>query len=120
MRQRVALARALCPNPRVLLMDEPFSKLDELTRSRLQGELLELWLADRQTVLFVTHSVEEAVFLADRVVVMTFGRIIQSIPVTLPRPRDRLSEPFVECLLGIRRALAEQAPRGAACEASRD
>jgi len=120
MRQRVALARALCPNPRVLLMDEPFSQLDELTRSRLQAELLVLWLADRQTVLFVTHSVEEAVFLADRVLVMTFGRITRSIPVTLPRPRNRLSEPFVECLLDIRRALAPQAPADVAAASRQD
>ena len=107
MRQRVALARALCPNPRVLLLDEPFSRLDDFTRSSLQGELLELWLADRRTALFVTHSIEEAVFMADRIVVMTFGRVIRTVPVTLPRPRDRLSDAFVKVLLDVRRALAE-------------
>jgi len=109
MRQRVALARALCPNPRVLLMDEPFSSVDEPTRNRLQGELLALWQADRQTVLYVTHSIEEAVFLADRVVVMTFGRVVQTIDVALRRPRDRLGEAFVKVLLTVRRALAEHA-----------
>lgn len=108
MRQRVALARALCPTPRVLLMDEPFSRLDEPTRHRLQAELLELWLADRQTVLFVTHSIEEAVFLADRIVVMTFGRTVRTIDVALPRPRDRLCKPFVEVLLAVRRALTQR------------
>lgn len=107
MRQRVALARALCPNPRILLMDEPFSRLDEPTRHRLQAELLDLWLADRQTVLFVTHSIEEAAFLADRIVVMTFGRVCRTFDVDLPRPRDRLSDAFVDVLLKVRRALAE-------------
>jgi NitT/TauT family transport system ATP-binding protein len=111
MRQRVALARALCPNPRILLMDEPFASVDEPTRHRLQAELLDLWLADRQTVLFVTHSIEEAAFLADRIIVMTFGRTVESIPVKIDRPRNRLSEPFVQTLLRIRRALAEQVDR---------
>ena len=107
MRQRVALARALCPSPRVLLMDEPFSGVDEPTRHRLQAELVELWLADRQTVLYVTLSIEEAVFLADQVVVMTFGRIVDRIRVELPRPRGRLGDSFVAVLLKVRRALAE-------------
>ena len=111
MRQRVALARALCPNPPVLLMDEPFSRLDELTRYRLQEDLLDLWLADRQTVLFVTHSIEEAVFLADRVVVMTFGSIVADFPVDLPRPRDRLSPEFVDVFLRVRQALTEHETR---------
>jgi len=109
MRQRVALARALCPNPRILLMDEPFGSVDEPTRHRLQAELLDLWLADRQTILFVTHSIEEAAFLADRIIVMTFGRTVETIPVELDRPRDRLSDAFVQILLGVRRALARQA-----------
>jgi NitT/TauT family transport system ATP-binding protein len=111
MRQRVALARALCPNPPILLMDEPFSRLDEMTRHRLQNELLELWLADRRTVLFVTHSIEEAVFLADRVIVMTFGSIVADFPVDLSRPRDRLSPEFVDVFLRVRQALAEQETR---------
>ena len=106
MRQRVALARALCTNPRMLFMDEPFSKLDEPTRFRLQAELLDLWLADRQTVLFVTHSIEEAVFLADWIVLMTFGRTVERVQVELPRPRDRLAENFVQLLLRVRRTLA--------------
>ena len=107
MRQRLALARALCPNPRILLMDEPFASVDEPTRHHLQGDLLGVWAADGQTILFVTHSIEEAVYLADRVVVMTFGRTVAEIPVPLPRPRDRLSQEFIDLLLVVRRAFAE-------------
>ncbi len=107
MRRRVAMARALCPSPRVLLMDEPFSSVDEPTRHGLQAELVKLWLADRQTVLYVTHSVEEAVFLADHVVVMTFGQIVDRIRVDLPRPRNRLDDSYVATLLKVRRALTE-------------
>ena len=107
MRRRVAMARALCPSPRVLLMDEPFSSVDEPTRHGLQAELVKLWLDDRQTVLYVTHSVEEAVFLADHVVVMTFGRIVGRIRVDVPRPRNRLDDSYVAALLKVRRALAE-------------
>lgn len=112
MRRRVAMARALCPSPRVLLMDEPFSSVDEPTRHGLQAELVKLWLADRQTVLYVTHSVEEAVFLADQVVVMTFGHIVDHIRVDLPRPRNRLDDSYVAALLKVRRALAEHEKGG--------
>ncbi len=107
MRQRLALARALCPNPRMLLMDEPFASVDEPTRHHLQADLLGVWAADGQTILFVTHSIEEAVYLADRVVVMTFGRTVAEIPVSLPRPRDRLSQEFIDLLLVVRRAFTE-------------
>ena len=107
MRQRVALARALCTGPRILLMDEPFSSLDEPTRHRLQAELLQLWRADKQTVLFVTHNIEEAVYLAGRIIVMTFGHTVAELSLDLARPRDRLSGGFVEDLLQVRRALAE-------------
>lgn len=107
MRQRLALARALCPNPRILLMDEPFASVDEPTRHHLQGDLLGVWAADGQTILFVTHSIEEAVYLADRVVVMTFGRTVAEIPVPLPRPRDRLAQEFIDLLLVVRRAFTE-------------
>jgi ABC-type nitrate/sulfonate/bicarbonate transport system ATPase subunit len=92
MRQRLALARALCPGPRILVMDEPFAAVDEPTRHHLQNELLAVWAADRQTVLFATHSIEEAVYLADRVVVMTFGRAVDVMLLDLPRPRDRLAD----------------------------
>ncbi len=103
MRQRVALARALCVEPRILLMDEPFARLDEPTRHQLQDELLDFWLADRRTLLFVTHSLEEAVFLADRIAIMAAGTIVDEIPVTLPRPRDRLSDEFLDMLRRVRR-----------------
>lgn len=91
MKQRVALARTLAYHPSVLLMDEPFGALDAHTRTRLQNDLLNIWERDRKTVLFVTHSVEEAVFLSDRVVVMTRspGRIKEIVDIDLPRPRRR-------------------------------
>jgi NitT/TauT family transport system ATP-binding protein len=91
MKQRVALARTLAYHPAVLLMDEPFGALDAHTRTRLQNDLLNIWERDRKTVLFVTHSVEEAVFLSDRVVMMTRspGRIKQIVDIDLARPRRR-------------------------------
>jgi len=91
MKQRVALARTLAYHPAVLLMDEPFGALDAHTRRRLQDDLLGIWERDRKTVLFVTHSVDEAVFLSDKVVVMTRspGRIKTVIDIDLPRPRRR-------------------------------
>lgn len=91
MKQRVALARTLAYHPEVLLMDEPFGALDAHTRTRLQNDLLNIWERDRKTVLFVTHSVDEAVFLSDKVVMMSKspGRIRQVIDIDLPRPRRR-------------------------------
>ena len=91
MKQRVAIARTLAYGPSILLMDEPFGALDAHTRTGLQRELLEIWERDRKTVLFVTHSVEEAVFLSDRVVVLTRspGRIKTVLDIDLPRPRRR-------------------------------
>lgn len=89
MRQRVAIARALVHDPSVLLMDEPFGALDALTRLQVRHDLEHLWMAERPTVLFITHSVEEAVGLSDRVVVFSPspGRIVEEIEIDLPRPR---------------------------------
>jgi NitT/TauT family transport system ATP-binding protein len=90
MRQRVAICRALIHDPPLLLMDEPFGALDALTRAQLQIDLQAVWQTTRKTVVFVTHSIEEAVFLSDRVIVMTPrpGRIRDIIDINLPRPRD--------------------------------
>jgi NitT/TauT family transport system ATP-binding protein len=92
MKQRVAIARTLAYGPSILLMDEPFGALDAHTRTRLQNELLEIWERDRKTVMFVTHSVDEAVFLSDRVFVMSRspGHIKCMIDIALPRPRRRI------------------------------
>ena len=93
MRQRVAVARAMAIEPKILLMDEPFGALDAQTRNMLQKELLEIWEKTKKTVLFVTHSVDEAVYLSDRIIVLTPrpGRIREIVENPLARPRDRTS-----------------------------
>jgi len=97
MKQRVAIARVLALDPPMMLMDEPFGALDALTRRNLQDELLRIWMEFRKTVIFVTHSIEESIYLADRVVVMTYrpGTIKQIVPVELSRPRDVSSLQFI-------------------------
>jgi NitT/TauT family transport system ATP-binding protein len=93
MKQRVAIARALVNNPRALLMDEPFGALDAQTRNIMQSELLRIWSEEKKTVVFVTHSVDEAIYLADRIVIMSArpGRIKDIIEIPLARPRNRTS-----------------------------
>ncbi len=107
--QRVAIARALVARPSVLLLDEPFSALDAFTRLDLQDHLLDLWAETKPTLVLVTHDIDEALLLADRIVVMrpNPGRIARIFPVALPRPRDRLSAFFEEEKRGILRALDE-------------
>jgi NitT/TauT family transport system ATP-binding protein len=97
MRQRVAIARALAVDSPILLMDEPFGALDALTRRSLQEELLRIWMEFKKTVIFVTHSIEESIYLADRIVVMTYrpGTIKQVVPIDLSRPRDVVSNNFI-------------------------
>jgi len=112
MRQRVALARALANRPRVLLMDEPFGALDALTRQVLQEELLRIWLAEKTTIVFVTHSIREAVALGTTVVVMTRrpGRIKETLPIDMPYPRETSSRQFIDIerhLEGLVRAEVE-------------
>jgi len=98
MQQRVAIARALAYNPTVLLMDEPFAALDALTRDEMQRFLVDVWRETKKTVLYVTHNVAEAVYLADRVIVLSPhpGTVKAEVKITLPRPRDALSVPFLE------------------------
>jgi NitT/TauT family transport system ATP-binding protein len=106
MKQRVAIVRALAWNPSILLMDEPFSALDELTKNQLQDDLLKIWSADRKTALFVTHNISEAIYLADRVVVMAPrpGTIKAVIPVDLPRPRTEALRETPEFIRLVRQA----------------
>ncbi|HZV49584.1 MAG TPA: ABC transporter ATP-binding protein [Candidatus Dormibacteraeota bacterium] len=113
MRQRVGLARALAVNPEILLMDEPFGALDAQTREVMAGELLRIWQVERKTVVFVTHDIDEAIFLADRVIVMSAapGRVIAEIHVALPRPRrpeQRASPEFAEYRSCLHRLLFQE------------
>jgi NitT/TauT family transport system ATP-binding protein len=110
MAQRVAIARALIQDPEILLLDEPFGSLDALTRERMNLELLRIWETHRKTVVMVTHNIQEAILLADRVIVMTArpGQITVNLPVTLPRPRSQdviYSVAFIELARRIREAI---------------
>lgn len=109
MKQRVALARSLAPNPRVLLMDEPFAALDAMTREQLYGDLQQIWAARKKTIIFVTHNVREAVCLGDRVVLFSPhpGRVREQYRIDLPRPRDINSAALAEHASNITRALKQ-------------
>jgi NitT/TauT family transport system ATP-binding protein len=116
MKQRVAIARVLANDAEVVLMDEPFGALDAMTRERLQDELLEIWQRTGLTVMFVTHSIEEAIFLADRVVVMSPGpgRIDSEMRIELPRPRDVSAPDFNDIRRELGRKLHSDLARKAA------
>jgi NitT/TauT family transport system ATP-binding protein len=110
MRQRVSIARALVNDPRLLLMDEPFGALDEITRDRLNEELLSVWEETGTTILFVTHSIYEAAFLGQKVLLLAAhpGRVRETVPVPLPNPRrieQRESLEFIELAAHLRRVL---------------
>ena len=104
MKQRVGIARALAPDPEILLMDEPFGSVDARTRDRLHAELLDIWAETDQSVVFVTHDIDEAVTLADRVVIMDSepGTVRSTLSVDLSRPRDRTATEFVDYVARIR------------------
>ncbi|MEM2934021.1 MAG: ABC transporter ATP-binding protein [Methanocellales archaeon] len=110
MKQRVAIARALANEPKILLMDEPFGALDAQTRNQLQEELLAIWEKEKETVLFITHNVDEAVFLAEKIVLLTAspGRIKEILDVNIPRPRKRTDFEVNRLRDRILRSLAEE------------
>lgn len=110
MRQRAAIAQALAIEPKLLLMDEPFGALDDSTRTELQQMLIELWQEKQPTIVFVTHNIDEALMLGDRVLVFRQrpGTIMREYKIDLPRPRDRMAKKFTELFIQIRTALSGQ------------
>jgi NitT/TauT family transport system ATP-binding protein len=125
MQQRVAIARALAFDPKLLLMDEPFGALDEMTRERMNLELMKIWTRTGTTIVFVTHSIPEAVFLSTRVVVMSPrpGRIARIVSIDLPQPRNvdtRETERYFELVTEVREALRRHEPEaGSEVDAAR-
>jgi len=113
MKQRVAIARVLALDSPIMLMDEPFGALDALTRRTLQDELLRIWVEFKKTVLFVTHSIQESIYLADRVVVMTYrpGSVKRIVPVPIPHPRDINSPQFVALQKELTQMVMEEQER---------
>ena len=110
MQQRVSIARALIHNPKLVLMDEPFGALDAITRERMNLELLRIWTESKKTILFITHGINEAIFLSDRVIVLSDrpSRMVNSLDISLPRPRvqeSRTTADFGKYALEIYRSL---------------
>ena len=122
MKQRVGIARALANDPSILLMDEPFGSIDAQTRNLMQKELLRIWQTTKKTVMFVTHSVEEAVFLADKIIIMTArpGKVREVIEVPLARPRDRTSQEFIKIRARVLAELEEEFDKTQALEKARE
>ena len=110
MRQRVAIAQALAIRPKLLLMDEPFGALDDSTRRELQQMLIQLWQENRTTILFVTHNIDEAVVLGEKVFVLSErpGRIVREFNVELPRPRKTITKEFTDLFMQVRQSLSTQ------------
>jgi NitT/TauT family transport system ATP-binding protein len=118
MKQRVSIARSLAVEPQILLMDEPFGALDAQTRSVMQEELLRIWRLYRKTVVFVTHSIEEAIYLSDRIIVMTArpGRIKAIVEIKDDRPRDMTAPAMTALRRRVHAILTEEIDRAAALE----
>jgi NitT/TauT family transport system ATP-binding protein len=115
MKQRVQIARVLANDPDILLMDEPFAALDAYTRGHMQKEVTRIWDALRRTVLFVTHDIAEAIWLADRIGIMTRGpgsRIREVFEVDLPRPRERMTDGFIDLFNRLSEAIDAEAGHG--------
>ncbi|MBN2588694.1 MAG: ABC transporter ATP-binding protein, partial [Sedimentisphaerales bacterium] len=110
MRQRAAIAQSLAMKPKLLLMDEPFGAVDDSTRADLQKMITQLWQENHLTIIFVTHNIDEAIILGDRVLILSErpGKIVNEFDVNLPRPRNHLATEFTELFINIRQTLSGQ------------